>query len=54
MLDGSKRAQLDQDMAAIIDVFPPLWRGLFVQLCKEGFTESQAMELVKAYIIGNK
>lgn len=44
-------AKLDQATAEVIDTQPVLWWGLFTKCKLEGFTEQQAMELVKTYII---
>jgi len=51
MLDEKLRAELDQASAGLIELFPPLWWGLFQSCIAEGFTEVQALELVKAYIL---
>lgn len=51
MLDDKVRAELDQSRAAIIEVFPSIWRGLYLACVKEGFSELEAMELVKTYIL---
>ena len=46
-----KRHDIDQTAALIRDTIPPLWYGLYSRLQEEGFTEQQAMELLKIYII---
>ncbi len=50
MLDAKKRAELAQSVAALSEMCPPMWWGLFDGCRKEGFTDEQAMELVKVYI----
>jgi len=50
MLDDSKRAEMDQNQAALIELLPPLWWGLFSSCMKEGFNELQAMEILVAYV----
>ena len=35
----------------MLEMLPVLWRGIYVKLLNEGFTEPQAIELLKAYII---
>lgn len=49
-LDPKEAAKMDQAMAAVTEMFPPLWRGLYTRLVSQGFSEFQALELVKAYI----
>lgn len=43
-------SKLDQSMQTLVTHFPPLWRQLYLRLVDEGFTEAQAIELLKAYI----
>ena len=50
MLDEKMRAQLDQSSALLAEMLPPLWWGLYRACVDEGFTESQALELVKTYL----
>jgi hypothetical protein len=47
-MDNSK---LDQSTALIAEICPPHWRRLYENCIREGFLESQALELVKTYII---
>lgn len=42
--------ELDQSIATIVEMFPIMWWGLYNGCVKQGFTEYQALELVKAYI----
>jgi hypothetical protein len=49
-LDPRESAKMDQALAAVTEIFPPLWHGLYVRLIRQGFNETQALELVKAYI----
>lgn len=53
MLDDKKRLELDQSIAFFVDFVPTTWRRLYVRLVEEGFTEQQALELVKTYIMAN-
>jgi hypothetical protein len=46
-----QRAEVDQAAAWLVDSLPPLWHNLYKQCRKEGFTELQAFELVKTYIL---
>jgi len=43
-------AEMDQASAFVTDNFPKLWYGLFARCKEEGFTEPQALELIKSYI----
>ncbi len=43
-------AGFDQAIKLMSDSFPPLWWNMFNNCKKEGFTEPQAMELVKTFI----
>jgi len=43
-------ADMDQASAFVTDNFPKLWHGLFARCKEEGFTEPQALEVVKSYI----
>ena len=43
-------AEMDQASAFVTDNFPKLWYGLFTRCKEEGFSEPQALELVKSYI----
>ena len=42
--------RLDEAITTLIDQMPPLWRGMYNGCLKEGFTEDQALSLVKTYI----
>lgn len=44
---------LEQSGATLGDFLPPLWRRLHENLIKEGFTETQAFDLLKSYILGS-
>ena len=50
MIDAKKKAELDQQMALMLDFLPTQWRLLFLRLIQEGFTETQALDLLKSYI----
>lgn len=43
-------AEADQGFDIIVGHVVPYWRSVFVALTEEGFTEPQAMELLKVYI----
>ena len=45
--DQIKRIQeLDQSMQTVLDSFPRYWRGMYVRLIEEGFTEDESMDLL--------
>lgn len=44
---------LDQAVATVGDMWPPLWRRIYDNLLSEGFTEQQAMSLLKTYIMAS-
>lgn len=50
MLDPKLRVELDQGRALISETVPPLCRSLYLGFIDQGFTEAEAMELIKAYI----
>lgn len=50
MLDDKVKAKLDQSSALLAEMLPPLWWGIYKACVDEGFTESQALELVKTYL----
>lgn len=45
-----KQAEFERNMATLGDMLPGHWRRIYENLKTEGFTESQAMDLLKAYI----
>ena len=51
MIDPKKQAEMDQMSSTIAELCPPLWRALFKGCCREGFSEEQSLELVKAFIL---
>ncbi len=51
MLDDKQRAQIDQNLATMKELLPPIWMGLFVGCQDAGFNELQAFDLVKTYIL---
>lgn len=51
MLDPSKQAQLEQDLALTQEFLPSIWRGLYDGCIDKGFTEEQSLALVKTFII---
>jgi hypothetical protein len=48
MIDPAKRAELDQAQAALAEYLPSLWNDACI---REGFSEEQALVLVKTYIL---
>jgi len=44
---------LEQATATMGEMYPPLWRNIYVRLKEEGFTEQQAMSILKVYIMAN-
>lgn len=52
MIDPKKRQEAEQGLASFCEQFPPMLWGLYQGLTKEGFSERQAFELVKAYLVG--
>jgi len=50
VLDDKVKAKLDQSSALLAEMLPPLWWGIYKACVDEGFTESQALELVKTYL----
>jgi hypothetical protein len=46
------QAKIDQATALIAELCPPHWRRLYQNCMREGFSENQAFELVKTYILG--
>lgn len=51
-MNDNNRHDLDQKSALMGDLFPGLWKRIYDNLLVEGFTELQAMELLKAFIVG--
>jgi hypothetical protein len=51
MIDPEKSAKLDQAIAECGETMPLIWRTLYLNCVVAGFSESQALDLVKAYII---
>ncbi len=50
MLDDTKRAEFDQSRAVLVEILPPLWKGLYDGLLRAGFDEKEAMTLLCEYI----
>lgn len=51
MLDDKLRAELEQSQAALTEMLPPLWHGLYQGCVKEGFTPQEALRIVETYIL---
>lgn len=47
-----RQQELEQGMTFVAESMPPLWRRLYLNLLKEGFETSQAMDILKTYIFG--
>lgn len=43
--------KLEQCSATVGDMYPPLWRRIYVNLLSEGFNKQQAMSILKVYIL---
>lgn len=43
-------AEYDQNAKLVLDVIPSFWKQMYVSLIKEGFSETQSMEILKTYI----
>ena len=50
MMSPKEKAELDHAHALICEVVPSQWRRMFCRLLEEGFTETQALSLLKMYI----
>ena len=53
MLDPKERAALDQQVAALKELMPPVWWGLYRESIMQGFTPQQSLRLVQTYIVSN-
>ncbi len=51
MLDPKVAAETAQSIAAVSEMFPPMWWGLYKGNLDQGFTESQSLSLVKTFIM---
>lgn len=49
MLSPKDVSDFDQSRAMVVDIWVPLWRGLFTGALDAGFTEGQALSLVNNY-----
>jgi hypothetical protein len=52
MLDAKIISDIEQARSALVELMPPLWKSLFDSCVSQGFSESDAMRLVCAYIVG--
>ena len=50
-IDPKQVADADQAAAWMTDALPRLWFSMYLGLRREGFTEVQAFELVKTYVM---
>jgi hypothetical protein len=53
MLDDKLRSDLEQNTALVTELWPPLWKQLYDALLKQNFSEVQALELLKTYILSS-
>ena len=51
MIDPKQQADLDQAAAFLAEAIPPTCRSIYTGLIQEGFTEAQAMDLVKTWLM---
>ena len=52
MLEGKDRCELEQSMALLSEVLPRCWRGLYDGMIEQGFTEDQAMKILRSCVYG--
>lgn len=52
MLDPKELAELDQEASMLCESLPSLWWGLYKGCKYKGFSEEQALELVKTFVRG--
>lgn len=50
-IEPGQRAEMDQATAFLGDILPCLWRRLYRNCVTEGFSDVQALELVKTFIM---
>lgn len=48
---ANRQRQLDEAVTQATDLFPPMWRSLHDKCRSEGFSDSESLQLVKAYIL---
>ena len=53
MINEKLRAEIDQAISFMIEVYPVQWRQLYLKLIEEGFTKVEALDLVKTFITTN-
>lgn len=53
MINPQKQADLDQAIATVSENFPILWSSIYRGLQQQGFTENQAFELLKVYVMAS-
>ncbi len=51
MLDDEIRSKIDQSTALMAEMWPPMWRNIYLSLVKEGFTEVESLDLLKVFIL---
>ena len=50
MISDKQRAEIDQSLALMQEIFPVQWWGLYSGLLKQGFEPHTALSLVQTYI----
>jgi hypothetical protein len=50
-MDNDTTRNFDQASAFVADSFPPMWRRMYNNLIAEGFTDFEALGILKTYII---
>lgn len=50
-LQSQQMRNFDEGVTIIVDNYPRIWHRLFRNLITEGFNDSQAMSLVKCFIM---
>lgn len=50
-MSPGEKAKIDQGIASLVEHLPVTLAGLFRGLQREGFSESQSIELLKAFIV---
>ncbi len=53
MLNDKDRAEFDQGKATLVEIYPPLWWGLYEANMKLGFTPDQSLDLIKTYMMSS-
>ena len=54
MLDPALRSEAEQALAYLGEMYPPLWRKLYLGCIEEEFSEEESFTLLKVYIRANR